>query len=138
MAIRQHLFNTEESSLTQIRAWLRVSLGPVAGKPEGYQFIQAVDELCSNIVEHADRIAQEEAKSLSIQLQTKVDRIEAQVTYSGDDFDFTTYTSKPVQDLFKTGHKGGLGIRLINTLASQVKYSRINGVNTCHIAKQLV
>lgn len=137
MAIKSHhLFDTSDTALPQIRRWIRVSIGGLAKEREGYQFIQAVDELCANIVEHS-QLKNRPMGTISIKLQVKTSALEAQLLYAGDEFDLTKFVSKHVADIVHNGGTGGLGIRLIKDLASKVEYSRENGLNVCTVVKHI-
>lgn len=131
-----HLFDTSDAALPQIRSWIRSSIGLLAREREGYQFIQAVDELCANIVEHS-QLKNRPMGTISIKLLVKASAIEAQLLYAGDEFDLTRFVSKHVADIVHSSGTGGLGIRLIKELASKVEYRRENGLNVCTVVKQL-
>lgn len=137
MALKSHhLFDTTDSALPQIRRWIRGSIGVLAKERDGYQFIQAIDELCANIVEHS-QLKSRPTGTISIQLQVKPKAIEAKLLYAGDEFDLTKFVSKHVAEIVSHGGTGGLGIRLIKDLASKVEYRRENGLNVCTVVKQL-
>lgn len=131
-----HLFDTSDAALPQIRSWIRSSIGLLAREREGYQFIQAVDELCANIVEHS-QLKNRPMGTISIKLLVKASAVEAQLLYAGDEFDLTRFVSKHVADIVHSSGTGGLGIRLIKELASKVEYRRENGLNVCTVVKQL-
>lgn len=131
-----HLFDTSDTALPQIRSWIRGGLGVLAREREGYQFMQAIDELCANIIEHS-QLKSRPMGTISIKLQVKASAIEAQLLYAGDEFDLTRFVSKHVADIVHSSGTGGLGIRLIKELASKVEYRRENGLNVCTVVKRL-
>lgn len=137
MALKSHhLFDTSDAALPQIRSWIRGCIGVLAREREGHQFIQAVDELCANIIEHS-QLKSRPMGTISIKLMVKASAIEAQLLYAGDEFDLTQFVSKHVADIVHSSGTGGLGIRLIKELASKVEYRRENGLNVCTVVKRL-
>ena len=134
-----HLFDAAEHALPQIRQWLRVQLGPLATSRDGYQFIMAVDELCANIIEHADqRPAQMRGiGNISVEFRQYAARAEARITYGGEAFDPTGFEPEAMSEIIRKGQNGGLGLRLISRMHMQMGYFREDGVNVCILAKRL-
>ena len=137
MAKSHHLFDANEAALPQVRAWMRSIIGPLALQTVGYQFITALDELCANIIEHADERADKMLGTISIELMTCREVLEARVMYSGDEFDLTGYAPEPMLGVFASQSRGGLGIRMIQNLTSKLQYRREGGLNICTLSRSM-
>lgn len=134
--LTQHcLFNINEPEvLHQVREWVRSFLKAMLDKPEVGHFVNAIDELCANIVEHRDN-AEGDPTTISVKLTCNLDSIETIVVYAGEEFNLIHYTPLSIDKLVKKAIPGGLGIRMIKLFTDQINYDYDDRINTYKLVK---
>jgi serine/threonine-protein kinase RsbW len=87
---------------------------------EQYNFILALQELCTNIIQHAYHGFYEDIQ-IELALQSEPKMIRALVIDSGDPFDKTSVITPNLEELQEHGY----GLFLIEQLVDEVKYTRL-------------
>jgi serine/threonine-protein kinase RsbW len=80
----------------------------------------AVDEACTNIVEHA--YGYDITKEVKVRAIYDDEQIRIELIDTGHDFDPTLVQPKSLEELVSKRKTGGLGIRLIRSLVDEVRY----------------
>lgn len=136
--LTQHcLFNINEPEvLHHVREWVRSFLKVMLDRPEVGHFINAVDELCANIVEHRDTI-ENDPTTISVKLTCHLDSIETIVVYAGEEFNLIHYAPLSIEKLVKKAIPGGLGIRMIKLFTDEIDYDYDDRINTYKLVKHV-
>jgi serine/threonine-protein kinase RsbW len=94
----------------------------------------AVDEACSNIIEHA--YGNQERGTIECTCRTKRDRLIIQLHDHGEPFDLATVPKPDLQADLNERHAGGLGVFFIQQLMDAVQFESIPGQgNTLTLTK---
>ncbi len=118
-------FQLQFPSSTQNLALVREFVTGV-GKQAGFeedeiaQLQLAVDEACSNVIEHA--YGHDSAKEVVIRANFDDRQLTIDVVDTGAGFDPGSVQPKTLRELMDQRKKGGLGLRLIQTLMDEVSY----------------
>ncbi len=86
----------------------------------------AVDEACSNVMEHA--YSSDATKKVSIRATADEKALRIVVIDNGKGFDPAAVEQKKLEDLITQRKTGGLGMRLIKSFMDEVHYAMIPGV----------
>lgn len=105
-------------------------------RPEVGYFVNAVDELCANIVEHRDTTSKDPT-TISIKLVCNFDSIETTVVYAGEEFNLIHYSPLSIDKLVQKAEPGGLGIRMIKLFTDQIEYQHDDRINTYKLVKKV-
>lgn len=121
------------SELNKIRAFLKQNLSVLHLSDENYYIIElSLLEICINIIRYA---YPEESGEIYLKAWKEQDRIFLEIRDDGIPFD-PRHTRKPdLEDILKTGQKGGLGVFLTRKLMDGFDYRRQNGQNVLTISK---
>ncbi|MBC8111457.1 MAG: ATP-binding protein [Verrucomicrobia bacterium] len=84
------------------------------------QLILAVDEICTNLVVHAHQSTPEDSLEITIENKDKDLFFEIK-DKNNTGFDWKTYQQPALEDLVKTGRKGGMGLILVNSVMDDVE-----------------
>jgi len=96
----------------------------------------AVDEACSNVMEHAYGL--DSTKEVSIQATVDDSAVQIVVIDTGKGFDPASVEQSKLADLISAKKTGGLGMRLIKSFMDEVHYEMIPGVkNELKMVKRL-
>ena len=108
-------------NLAMIRQFLD-GIGQQAGISEGEvaKIVLAVDEACSNVIEHAYQ--RDAAQEVVIHVRFDDDALKVTISDTGLGFDPTKIEPQELEELIAKRKKGGLGLRLIRTLMDEVHY----------------
>ncbi len=114
-------------NLSMIRDFVR-SIGSQAGlgDMEVARLELAVDEACSNVMEHAYGL--DSTKEVSIRATADDNALRIVVVDTGKGFDPASVEQKKLQDLITAKRTGGLGMRLMKSFMDEVHYAMIPGV----------
>ena len=130
MASMERTFTLQVPSSTGNLAMIRDfvnSVGEQAGMSptEVAQLELAVDEACANVIEHA--YGHDTTKEVSVRATIDGDKMEIDVTDTGQGFDPTAVEQLELERLVSDRKTGGLGMRLMKTLMDEVHYEIIPG-----------
>jgi serine/threonine-protein kinase RsbW len=96
----------------------------------------AVDEACSNVMEHAYGL--DSTKEVSIRAMVDDRALRIVVVDNGKGFDPSAVEQKKLEDLISAKRTGGLGMRLMKSFMDEVHYAMIPGVkNELTMVKKL-
>lgn len=114
-------FPSSTRNLAMVREFV-TGVGKQAGFDENEitKLQLAVDEACSNVIEHA--YGYDSAKEVVIRANFDERELTIEVIDTGSGFDPSSVPAKTLQELMSQRKKGGLGLRLIQTLMDEVSY----------------
>ncbi len=136
-------------------AYIRNLIGDLArqvGFPEDEvaKIEMAVDEACSNVVEHAyadpkDAIAPEKAwqwkqgdPQIRLDVRSEGDRLVIEINDHGQRFDFTAYQPNQIEERIHQMQTGGYGMAIMREFMDEVQYSSSDAAgNTLRLVKYL-
>ncbi len=95
----------------------------------------AVDEACTNIIEHAYEY--DESKDIDVLVKTDLKQLAVIISDKGKSFNHKDVKMPDMQEYMKELRVGGLGIYLMKTLMDEVNYHTGKGVNKVHMVKYL-
>ena len=96
----------------------------------------AVDEACSNVMEHA--YESDGTQQVSIRATLDQDAVEIVVVDTGKGFDPSSVEQKKLQDMVAAKRTGGLGMRIMKSFMDEVHYQMLPGVkNELRMVKRL-
>jgi serine/threonine-protein kinase RsbW len=96
----------------------------------------AVDEACSNVMEHAYN--SDSTKEVSIRAMIDETSIQIEVIDTGKGFDPAAVEQLKLADLVSAKRTGGLGMRLMKSFMDEVHYEMLPGVkNELRMVKRL-
>jgi serine/threonine-protein kinase RsbW len=124
-------------NLSMIRDFVR-NIGTQAGMDDmqAMRLEMAVDEACSNVMEHAYGL--DSTKEVSIRAMVDDSALKIVVVDNGNGFDPAAVEQKKLEDLISAKRTGGLGMRLIKSFMDEVHYAMIPGVkNELTMVKKL-
>jgi serine/threonine-protein kinase RsbW len=124
------------NNLVQIRAFVKEFLSEEKISPIEINKISVmVDEICSNLARYTK--TQSGQNNIVITLQHIEDTISVRIMDRGEYFDPSQYTSRPIEELIENGVVGGMGLRIVNQLASEINYSKWGERNVCQFIRTL-
>lgn len=103
----------------------------------------AVDEACSNVVEHAyatdkEWCWQHRDPEIRLDIRTEDGRLVIQINDHGQRFDFANYCPVDIEHRLKQMKPGGFGIFIMRNFMDEVQYSSSNQTgNTLRLVKYL-
>ena len=136
-------------------AYIRTLVGDLArevGFPEDdvAKIEMAVDEACSNVVEHAyadpkDAIATEKAwqwkqgdPKIRLDVRSEGNRLVIEINDHGQRFDFTAYRPNKMEEGIRQMQTGGYGMAIMREFMDEVQYSSSDAAgNTLRLVKYL-
>ena len=123
-------------NLVMIREFV-TSIGEQAGLPpaEIMKLETAVDEACSNVIEHA--YGSDVTKEVSVRATLDDQILEITVTDTGIGFDPSTVEQKGLDKLMRGRKSGGLGMLLMRKFMDTVDYSISSDRNEQRMVKRL-
>ena len=98
------------------------------------QMVLAVDEICANLIIHANQ--ENENKFLTLSILHKNNSYLFEICDEGKSFSQVNYKEPNIQDNIRQGKKGGVGIALVNRIMDRVEFHTTNGHNICRLYKK--
>ena len=122
-------------NLAMIRDFVELSARRSAiAEPEMQKLTLAVDEACANVIEHAYN--NDNTREITVHVWFDDAQIGVDVIDSGSRFDPTSHKPLELRDL--VGHKGGMGIRIMQMATDElVADTDENGHNRLRLIKHL-
>lgn len=99
------------------------------------QIVLAVDEICANLIIHANH--EDPNKYLTLKVQTVKDQVKFEIADQGRAFERSNYKEPNIQEHIKMGKKGGVGIALVNRIMDKVEFITDGTQNTCLLYKKI-
>ena len=120
--------------LEEVRRFV-VSHAEAAELPEDAveQFKIAVDEACTNVIEHAYR--SDDSHEVDIAIIVEPDRFTVRIRDEGEPFNTSTYREPNLLEFTKKRKAGGLGVHIIRSLMDQVEYRTRGRINEIWMTK---
>lgn len=141
MASFEHTFAlhvpSSTANLSMIRDFVR-SIGTQSGMGDldVARLEMAVDEACSNVMEHAYGL--DSTKEVSIRATVDEQSVQIVVIDTGKGFDPASVEQAKLEDLISAKRTGGLGMRLIKSFMDEVHYEMVPGMkNELRMLKRL-
>jgi serine/threonine-protein kinase RsbW len=126
-----------KDNLSVIRGFVGDTLGQYGIEEiEKHKLILAIDEVCANLIIHANRC--DATESLEIDLNViPAKQITFTIIDSGAGFDISKYQEPSIQDLITTKRKGGLGLMLVKRIMDRIEFTTEKNHNICKLIKLL-
>jgi serine/threonine-protein kinase RsbW len=135
--VTQHIkIASEKENLKKLRAFLIGYLNqyPISDIDLNL-LIVAVDEICANIIVHANR--NNETPYIDIELRLDGEGIEVEILDKGKKFSLLAQQDPNLGALIEKRQKGGVGIMLIKRIMDRIEYIRENNYNIHRLYKRL-
>lgn len=128
-----------KSKLKTIRSFVDETLGQyVVSDIDLNMLVLAVDEVCANLIVHADIEDKMSEECIVLNIQVRKGTIVFEVIDHKDrGFDFSNYREPKLEDLVKTRRKGGLGLMLVRRIMDDVEFKTKDHLNVCRMVKKL-
>ncbi|HSR68444.1 MAG TPA: ATP-binding protein [Acidobacteriota bacterium] len=119
-------FPSSTENLAMVRAFLE-NIGKQAGMAEDEvaKIQLAVDEACSNVIEHA--YGHDKSKEVLIEVSYDDAQLKISIVDRGRGFDPDSVEPQQLKELAARRQTGGLGLTLIRTLMDEVHYDIVPG-----------
>jgi len=128
----QLVVEAKESTLVEVRDFVaRICRYAGFDAADIGNFKLAVDEACTNIIQHSYRNMGGE---ISIEVSYCSGWVEICLRDEGESFDFGAVALPDLDHYVAIGKRGGLGIYLINRIMDEVEYRSNDGVNELRLA----
>lgn len=126
----------DRKNLKTIRNFVSDTLAPVLlSEITLNQIILAVDEICANMIIHANQ--EDNSQFLTLTIRYQKNELVFELLDNGKAFEQAAYREPNIQENIKQGKKGGVGVALVNRIMDKVEY-RVNGsTNICILHKSL-
>ncbi len=128
-----------KSKLKTIRSFVDETLGQyVVSDIDLNMLVLAVDEVCANLIVHADIEDKVSDECIVLNIMVKKNTIVFEVIDHKDHgFDFSNYREPKLEDLVKTRRKGGLGLMLVRRIMDDVEFKTKDHINVCRMVKKM-
>ncbi|MBT8401841.1 MAG: ATP-binding protein [Rhodothermia bacterium] len=93
----------------------------------------AVDEACSNVIEHAYRGNDE--NDIDVDIIVKPDRFTVRIRDRGRSFEQSEYEEPNIFEFANQGRAGGFGVQIMRRLMDHVEYRKRGNTNECCLTK---
>lgn len=97
------------------------------------QLKMAVDEACTNVIEHA--YAGQAEQPIEIAVSIKPDRFTIRIRDKGRTFDQQAYREPDLIEYARTRKSGGFGVHIMRKLMDEVVWKTTGGYNECLMVK---
>lgn len=94
----------------------------------------AVDECCTNVIEHA--YGNDASKTIDIAILVDDQQFSVRIRDEGRAFNAATYREPDLAEFAKSRKSGGFGVHIMRKLMDQVTFSTRNGTNECLMVKE--
>lgn len=103
---------------------------------EGHKIVLAVDEICANLIIHANKCDPNSKLNLAIDFMVR-DKVVFTIKDKGVAFDFTKYEEPSIDEIVSTQRKGGLGLILVRRIMDKIEFTTEKNCNICTLIKKL-
>lgn len=101
-----------------------------------HKLVLAVDEVCANLIIHANNCNPFEKLELDVNVQPN-ERIEFIIRDRGIGFDISKYKEPEMNEIVSSKRKGGLGLLLVKRIMDHIEFSTEKNHNICRLIKNL-
>ncbi len=102
---------------------------------EAHKIVLAVDEVCANLIIHANKC--DPTHNLELAIKRVPDNITFTIKDRGMAFDFTKYQEPSMDEIVSTRRKGGLGLMLVRRIMDKIEFTTEKNYNICTLIKKL-
>ncbi|RAU83802.1 ATP-binding protein [Pontibacter arcticus] len=99
------------------------------------QIVLAVDEICANLIIHANH--EDPSKYITLVVDKQKDGVRFEITDNGAAFQRTNYKEPDINENIRVGKKGGVGVALVNRIMDKVEFKSNGTKNTCLLYKKI-
>jgi serine/threonine-protein kinase RsbW len=99
------------------------------------QIVLAVDEICANLIIHANH--EDPTKYILLSIQEQKSQLKFEIKDNGLAFQESNYKEPNIEEHIKVGKKGGVGIALVNRIMDKVEFVSNGTQNTCLLYKTI-
>lgn len=99
------------------------------------QIVLAVDEICANLIIHANH--EDPSKFISLTIDLLKGMIRFEISDDGLAFNSSAYKEPDIAEHVKKGRKGGVGMALVKNIMDKVEFRSSGGRNTCLLYKMI-
>ncbi|PRY16273.1 serine/threonine-protein kinase RsbW [Pontibacter ummariensis] len=99
------------------------------------QIVLAVDEICANLIIHANH--EDPDKYILLAIYKQPGMIKFEISDEGIAFQRAAYKEPNIQENIRLGKKGGVGIALVNRIMDKVEFKTEGPQNTCILYKKI-
>jgi serine/threonine-protein kinase RsbW len=99
------------------------------------QMVLAVDEICANLIIHANN--EDPTKYIYLTITEPANAVQFEITDNGVAFKSHDYKEPDILEHVRIGKKGGVGIALVKRIMDKVEFSSKNGSNACLLYKKI-
>ncbi|MEM6645050.1 MAG: ATP-binding protein [Bacteroidota bacterium] len=105
-------------------------------EPQVEQVKIAVDEACTNVIEHAYK--NEEGHQIDLAIIIEPERLIVRIRDSGVAFQRSEYEEPDLVSFVKRRKSGGFGVHIMHRLMDEVEYNTVGNFNECCLIKKRV
>lgn len=99
------------------------------------QIVLAVDEICANLIIHANQ--ENPDKFICLNINKQKDMLKFEISDNGIAFQQSNYKEPDIEENIRTGRKGGVGIALVNRIMDKVEFTTARNQNVCVLYKKI-
>lgn len=99
------------------------------------QIVLAVDEICANLIIHANQ--EDPDKFISISINQNKELLKFEIADQGVPFSRSEYQEPNIEEHIRIGKKGGVGIALVNRIMDKVEFTSNGSKNICVLYKKI-
>lgn len=103
---------------------------------EAHKLILAVDEICANLIIHANNCDPTHQLHISVDVETGKQVIFT-IRDQGRTFDFSNYKEPSLEEIVSSRRKGGLGLMLVRRIMDDIQFTTEKNYNICRLVKKL-
>ncbi len=100
---------------------------------QAHKLVLAVDEVCANLIIHANNCDPKNQIEFDIQFKTK--QIIFTFKDKGAGFDINQYEAPSMDEIVSTRRQGGLGLMLVKRIMDKIEFSTEKNHNICRLIK---
>ena len=99
------------------------------------QMVLAVDEICANLIIHANN--EDPTKYIYLTITEPKDAVQFEITDNGVAFKSHDYKEPDILEHVRIGKKGGVGIALVRRIMDKVEFTSDGDSNACLLYKKI-
>ncbi|MDH5608784.1 MAG: ATP-binding protein [Cyclobacteriaceae bacterium] len=126
-----------KTNLTLIRDFVNATLSTYGiNEIETHKLVLAVDEVCANLIIHANQCNTGQHLELGIDVAPG-SQILFVIRDNGTVFDITKYNAPSLDEIVSSKRKGGLGLLLVKRIMDKIEFTTEKNHNICTLIKNL-
>ena len=130
------IIGCEKNELTRIRQFVAAELEKnTIPDLQAHKLVLAVDEVCANLIIHANNCNPVNKIELSLEFYPK--QIVFTFRDKGVGFDINQYESPSIDELVSSRRQGGLGLLLVKRIMDKIEFTTEKNYNICRLVKTI-